>query len=181
MVKCRCKRITEIPIHFEDRIYGKSKLTFTEQLKYIQHIRRLYIYSFNQFSELVQFAVVGASGVLVNLLVLTLCLSSGLPNQVSVAAAIAVSIVTNFILNRRFTFSYAKDGPLLQQFVKYIASVMFGAFVNYLVTLALIAHFLTLPPQIAALVGIAAGTTIMNFAAMKFLVFRKRHVRQREK
>jgi dolichol-phosphate mannosyltransferase len=176
IVKCQCKRVTEIPIHFEDRVYGQSKLTFAEQLKYIQHIRRLYIYSFNQFAELIQFAVVGGSGVLVNLLVLTLSLMVGMPHQVAVALAIWVSITTNFLLNRRFTFSYAKDGPFLQQYVSYVASVMFGALVNYIVTLMLIAQFPSLLPQIAALAGIVVGT-ILNYTAMKYLVFRKRYIR----
>src|SRR5262249_5727645 len=31
MVKCGCERVVEVPIHFEDRRYGKSKLTFKQQ------------------------------------------------------------------------------------------------------------------------------------------------------
>ena len=176
IVKCRCKRVTEIPIHFEDRIHGESKLTFAEQLRYIQHIRRLYIHSFNRFAELIQFAVVGGSGVLVNLLVLTICLMAGIPHRIAVAIAIWVSITTNFFLNRRFTFSYAKDGPFLQQYVGYVGSVMFGAVVNYVVTITAIAWFPHLPPQVSALAGIFTGTFV-NYVAMKYLVFRKRHIR----
>ena len=176
IVKCHCKRVTEVPIHFEDRIYGQSKLTFSEQLRYIQHIRRLYIYSFNRFAELIQFAVVGGSGVVVNLLVLTISLMAGMPHRIAVAFAIWVSITTNFLLNRRFTFSYAKDGPFLQQYVNYIGSVMFGALVNYVVTITVIAQFPGLMPQISALVGIFVGTFV-NYVAMKYLVFRKRYIK----
>ena len=46
MVKCPLHRIEEIPIHFKDRQFGESKLTLTEQKKYIQHLFRLYIYKY---------------------------------------------------------------------------------------------------------------------------------------
>jgi dolichol-phosphate mannosyltransferase len=44
MVKCRCQRIREIPIHFSNRVHGSSKLTFREQINYLRHLRRLYCY-----------------------------------------------------------------------------------------------------------------------------------------
>ena len=42
LVKGGCRQVTEIPIRFEDRLHGKSKLTFRQQVQYIQHILRLY-------------------------------------------------------------------------------------------------------------------------------------------
>lgn len=41
MVKCHCRRIKEIPIHFEERRYGRSKLNLREQIRYLIHLRRL--------------------------------------------------------------------------------------------------------------------------------------------
>ncbi len=46
MVKCDLFRIEEIPIHFENRQFGKSKLTLTQQKKYLQHLFRLFIYKY---------------------------------------------------------------------------------------------------------------------------------------
>src|SRR5262249_7023890 len=43
LVKCHCGAVREVPIHFADRKFGSSKLSFKEQLRYIQHLRRLYI------------------------------------------------------------------------------------------------------------------------------------------
>ena len=71
LVKCRCNRITEVPIAFADRIHGESKLSVQEQLRYLQHIRRLFLYKYGTWSEVIQFIVVGASGVLVNILGVT--------------------------------------------------------------------------------------------------------------
>ncbi len=46
MVKCNLHRIEEIPIHFKDRQFGQSKLTLTEQKRYLQHLCRLFIYKY---------------------------------------------------------------------------------------------------------------------------------------
>ncbi|MFL4468337.1 polyprenol monophosphomannose synthase [Tateyamaria armeniaca] len=79
VVKCGFENVGEVPIHFTDRIHGESKLTFKEQLKYIQHLRRLYLHRFANAMYLAQFLVVGASGVVVNLAVLSLLLVMGPP------------------------------------------------------------------------------------------------------
>jgi dolichol-phosphate mannosyltransferase len=51
-----------VPIHFEDRRYGASKLTFRQQLLYLKHLRRLYMFKHGMWTELAQFLVVGAMG-----------------------------------------------------------------------------------------------------------------------
>jgi dolichol-phosphate mannosyltransferase len=176
LVKCRCSRISEVPIAFADRIHGESKLSLREQLRYIQHIRRLFLYKYGAWSEVAQFIVVGASGALVNLVVLTALLQAGMGANVSIACAIAVSICSNFILNRRFTFSHSKSGHMPTQFLNYVASVSFGALINYLAALVLLRLFPQFIPQLASLGGIAIAT-LANFVALKFLVFKRKHYR----
>jgi len=122
--------------------------------------------------------VVGASGVLVNLLGLTALLRAGLSAGLSIAGAIVTSICTNFLLNRRFTFSYSKSGHMPTQFLSYLVSVSFGAVVNYLVAILLLDLFPNLIPQAASLGGIAVATTV-NFVALKYLVFKRKHYRPR--
>jgi len=46
IVKCGLDNVGEVPIQFTDRRFGQSKLSFKEQLRYIQHLRRLYAYKF---------------------------------------------------------------------------------------------------------------------------------------
>jgi dolichol-phosphate mannosyltransferase len=83
LVKSKCEKIYEVPIHFRNRKLGKSKLSFKEQLKYIRHIRRLYIYKYPELSYLAQFLVVGGLGVVVNLTILTLALALGVSTKLS--------------------------------------------------------------------------------------------------
>lgn len=41
IVKCRCRRVAEIPIHFRKRVLGHSKLNLREQVRYLRHVCRL--------------------------------------------------------------------------------------------------------------------------------------------
>lgn len=183
IVKCGFKNVAEVPIHFTDRVHGESKLTLKEQLKYLQHIRRLYIHEFGNAMHLLQFLVVGASGTVVNLFVLTVLLSLGLAKSVALAGGIAVSVVTNFLLNRRFTFSYARDRNPWTQFAGFVGASAIGMIVNYAVALYLVSS--VLPDRasavyVAALAGIACGM-LFNFLGNRYVVFRKRHIRKTQK
>ena len=174
IIKCRCVRAVDVPIHFDNRRFGKSKLSFKEQLKYLQHCRRLYIYKYGTWSHLVQFLVVGLSGLVVNLTALTLLLRVLGPQKLDVALAIALSMVWNFVLNRRFSFSYARGQAVVRQFIGFVAACSVGAVVNYFVTLGLWGAFEH--KQVPALIGVLVGTGF-NFAASRFVIFRSKHVR----
>ena len=180
IVKCGFENVGEVPIHFTDRIHGESKLTLVEQFKYIKHLRRLYMHQFAGMMYLAQFLVVGASGVVVNLSILSLLFWAGLPAWFCLASGIMVSLLTNFLLNRRFTFSYARHEPILRQFLVFVSASLLGLVINYSVALGLRMSLLETGPfalQLAALSGIAAGMGF-NFLGARYLVFRKRFVRK---
>ncbi len=175
IVKCRCRLTVEVPIHFENRRFGASKLSLKEQLQYFRHLRRLYTYRYGTWSHLAQFLVVGASGLVVNLLALTLLLKLQVAERGAVAVAILLSMVWNFGLNRRFSFSYARGQSIVRQFFGFIAACSIGAFVNYFTTMAM---WQALPyKQLAATIGVLAGT-FFNFAASRFVVFRSKYIRR---
>jgi dolichol-phosphate mannosyltransferase len=171
IVKCHTKNIGEIPIFFADRKRGQSKLSFKEQLRYIQHLRRLFVYKFALWSSVLHFMAVGASGAVVNLGLLTLLLAAGVSREPAVAAGIGTSIVNNFLLNRRLTFGYARDRSILKQFVGFCLASSMGAAVNFSVTLGIVHFFPHVRLQAAAAVGILAGM-FLNFTANRYLVFR---------
>jgi dolichol-phosphate mannosyltransferase len=58
MIKCGCERVVEVPIHFEHRRYGESKLTIKQQLLYFQHLSRLYAFKYGAWTKLMQFLIV---------------------------------------------------------------------------------------------------------------------------
>ncbi|MDT8345507.1 MAG: glycosyltransferase family 2 protein [Thermohalobaculum sp.] len=178
IVKCGFDNVGEVPIHFVDRVHGQSKLTIREQLRYIRHLRRLYIHKFANTMHFAQFLVVGATGTAVNLVVLTLLAAAGLPEAVALGGGIGVSLVSNFALNRRFTFSYARHENIWRQFVGFVGASTVGMAVNYAVALSLISSILRDEPlglQIAAVAGVGCGM-LFNFIGNRFFVFRKRHI-----
>jgi len=177
IVKCGCVKQVEIPIHFADRQLGESKLTFKEQLKYIQHVRRLMIYKYGTWSHLVQFLTVGGLGAVINVVIITAMTRLGYSEHLSVAIGILISFVCNFVLNRRFTFSYARADSIIRQLVGFTSACAVGALINYSVTVSLYSPEGPIRSlQLAAVVGILAGALI-NFAFNRYFVFKFKHVR----
>jgi dolichol-phosphate mannosyltransferase len=77
----------------------------------------------------------------------------------------------NFVLNRRFSFSYARRGAVGTQLARYVAVSAVGALASYATTSLLWNAFRV--KQAAATLGVLAGTGF-NFAGSRFLVFRMR-------
>ena len=158
-VKGRCACPAEVPIHFANRRWGQSKLSFKEQLQYLRHLRRLFIFKYGNWAHFAQFAAVGFSGTIVNLAVLTVLLWMHTPIKAAVALAILVSILTNFLLNRRYSFSYARQGNFVVQLVGFTGASSIGAAVNYVTVLGALALWPSLLgiPQAASIPGHPRG------------------------
>lgn len=173
IVKCRCRNVVEIPIEFSDRIAGSSKLSFKEQLRYLKHLKRLFDFKYQNYAYFTQFALIGLTGVFVNLQMLAL-LSNWMISPIAVALAIWTSMSTNFLLNRNITFSYAKHQPFLKQYLSYCGSCLTGAIFNWLTTMVLSRSLQFFEKRIllAAFIGILVGMGF-NFLLCRYLVFSK--------
>ncbi|WP_417376581.1 glycosyltransferase [Gimesia maris] len=173
IVKCRCQNVVEIPIEFTDRVAGSSKLSFKEQLRYLKHLKRLFDFKYQNYAYFTQFALIGLTGVFVNLQMLAL-LSNWLISPIAVALAIWTSMSTNFLLNRNITFSYARHKPFLKQYLSYCGSCLTGAVFNWLTTMVLSRSFQFFEKRIllAAFIGILVGMGF-NFLLCRYLVFSK--------
>jgi dolichol-phosphate mannosyltransferase len=98
--------VGEVPYVFHERALGGSKATAKVYLDYLRHLLRLRI-SNGRFNRFMRFAVVGLSGVVVDMGLLFLLsdpsmLGWGLTRSKLVAAEAA--IVNNFLWNDRWTF-----------------------------------------------------------------------------
>jgi dolichol-phosphate mannosyltransferase len=173
MVKCGCTRIAEIPIHFSDRRFGQSKLSLREQVKYLRHLKRLADFKFGGWSQLVQFAVVGLSGMAVDLLVYAVLLRAGVMIPVARALAIFMAMSWNFVLNRRVSFSAGRFGrPVVEQYLLWLASCGLGAVTSWsvAVSLTLLTRFFAAHVFLAAILGIVVGS-LLNFILARYWVF----------
>ena len=50
MVKGGFRKVAEVPIHFRERVHGTSKLTLREQVNYLRHLARLYLFKLGKGS-----------------------------------------------------------------------------------------------------------------------------------
>ena len=72
LIKCHCQKIIEIPIHFEDRLEGQSKLNTKEQINYIIHLNHLYDYAYPVLSSIIKFSTTFLLGLLACFFLLSL-------------------------------------------------------------------------------------------------------------
>jgi dolichol-phosphate mannosyltransferase len=97
--------VKEVPVDFTDRKQGQSKLGLADIVEFVLNAWWIRLRALRTF---IRFAVVGASGTLVNLGVFTAALHGGLNKYVASAAAIEISIIWNFFLNNYWTFKERK-------------------------------------------------------------------------
>ena len=60
MCKCQVKRVREVPIRFGLRLAGESKLNLTQQVRYLDHLSRLYDFCFPRGAAWVKFSIATA-------------------------------------------------------------------------------------------------------------------------
>lgn len=117
LVKTKDVKIKEIPYTFTNRTLGSSKLDSSTMLDYVRAVWKLYRYgkdieqkesnsSAHFVSKAARFYTVGASGFFVNYLISLLFVDvvANLWYVQANIAGITVSIITNFFLNKIWTF-----------------------------------------------------------------------------
>jgi dolichol-phosphate mannosyltransferase len=187
----RGARCVDVPVAVDER-FQSGRVGF-EDLRSLKH---LLDGRFGDYSRLVQFCMVGASGMAVDLTFYALfqwLLSFtwladrksalfGSSWHLSIAAAIAISLalVWNFTLNRRLTFNDARKGALLRQFIAYAFSNALAIALSFSVRLYLPLHvgFFERHKLAAAVVGIVAATGI-SFSMSRWVVFARRPEQKR--
>jgi dolichol-phosphate mannosyltransferase len=104
--------VIEEPFTFGERFAGESKATFANGVRYLQQLWAL------RFGRLSPFAVIGASGAVLNLVILEVL---GLFDVHYLPAAIvanALTIISNFLLQERFVFRDLRFGSVWRRFAQ---------------------------------------------------------------
>jgi dolichol-phosphate mannosyltransferase len=169
-------KVIEAPFDFRARHAGVSKATLRQGFDYLTHMLSLFWYvpSAGRFWK---FCLVGASGVLVNMV--TLIVLAEVFDAHKVIAwmfAVGVSILSNFLLNNAFTWRDIRHSSRIHFFLRgvlaYPVAVM-GIGANFAVWYPLVKYVSDAFPYYAIfnLLGIIAGTSV-NFILSSRLVFR---------
>lgn len=114
-----------------------------------------------------KFSIVGATGVVVNEGLLIAFLSMGIYLLYASAAAIEVSILTNFILNDLWTFRDRRSGHFAVRLVKFNALMLVGLAVN-LAVVDVGTFYFGIAAAIANLVGIGAAFILRYVLSVKY-------------
>ncbi len=175
LVKLAPKKVAEIPIQFQERLYGESKLTMKQQVLYLIHIWRLFRYKFRTLGEFVVFSLIGATGMVVDLTFVFISYDIlSIPFRLARAIGFVFALTSNFMLNRKFNFPKTGHG-LMRQYLKFFAVSLAGFALNWTISVYLYdtRDFFHRYYLIAAFLGIVGGLLI-NFLGSKFFVFRKK-------
>ncbi|MCS6983562.1 MAG: glycosyltransferase family 2 protein [Leptospiraceae bacterium] len=132
------RKISEVGYTFRPRKHGKSKLSGNIMLQYLIGLYELRLGKIIPL-KFIKYSVVGISGIFVNQFVLYLLRNVfKFDNEIALALAIEVSIISNFFFNNYFTFRQQKlsgFGPLLLGLLKFNFICLLGAIINYAVAL----------------------------------------------
>lgn len=168
--------VAEIPYGFEKRVAGESKLSLKITAQYFMHILSL-IFRSEADRSFYLFVLVGLSGLLIDMLAFSLLHSQlGLPLNLAATLSGCFAIITNYILNRNFTWKGRSAERATAEFVRYALVCALGIGLKngivFLVSMTGLAGFL------CNLLGIACSS-ISNYLLSSRWVFPKKSGRIR--
>jgi len=169
-------KVVEAPFDFRARHAGVSKATLRQGFDYLAHILSLFWYvpSAGRFWK---FALVGVSGVLVNMVTLVVLAEVFHAHKVIAwMFAVGLSILSNFLLNNAFTWRDIRHSSRIHFFLRGVLAypvAVLGIGANFAVWYPLVKYVSDEFPYYAIfnLLGIIAGTSV-NFILSSRLVFR---------
>lgn len=162
-------KIVEVPVDFIDREYGQSKLGLSDIIEFIANVWWIRLHSSRTF---IKFAVVGASGVVVNLGFFTLMMAVGINKYVASPIAIELSIISNFLLNNYWTFRKRKSKDRTRvKGLKFNLVSLVSLGLSYVTFVLLSLEFPDVVPQVHQLIGIVPAT-LVNYLLNTYWTFR---------
>lgn len=168
-------KVEDVPYKFVTRTENISKSTFAQGILVLKHLAKLF-FELPYLGRFIKFGLVGASGVIVNLGILTICKELfGLHKDISSGIGIVISIFTNFLLNYFFTWRDLK-ATSVGEWTKKVALYYIGSGIGAGITFAIFklgTDSLGINYQISQLVGILVAM-ITNFIFSNLVVWRQK-------
>ncbi len=166
--------VQEVPIIFQNRVHGESKLDASVQLDYLRHLWKLYNYRLPSISQFIKFCLVGASGVIVDTgtLMFFVEVLGKAPLEAAIFGFVA-AVTWNYLLNRGWTF--ARQGVYsIGDYFRFVVVCLIG-FAIRIAAMKMMLDFFSAGKGdrwyiAASLVGIVISTAF-NFFGSKYFVF----------
>ncbi|MDE0193188.1 MAG: glycosyltransferase family 2 protein [Gammaproteobacteria bacterium] len=171
-------RIAEVPIAFSDRLRGVSKLNWRQQVNYLRHVHRLYLFRYGGMARLASFLCVGASGFLIDVAFYLGLQSFGLEHRLARFLSFWPAVTWNWRLNRGLTFAERPWRPQGRQWAQFVGSSLLGLSANvgsYTMLTSFVAFF-GQNRLLALVCGVAVGS-IANYVVANGYVYGRRSAR----
>jgi dolichol-phosphate mannosyltransferase len=165
--------VQEVPVDFIDRKRGVSKLGLRDIVEFVLNAWWIRMRALRTF---LRFALVGASGTVVNLGAFSLLLHAGMNKFGASPLAIEVSIVWNFLLNNYWTFRHreTRDRAAIKG-VKFNLVSLVSLGVSFTTFIAFSLLLPRVPPLLGQLAGIIPAVFV-NYFLNSYWTFRSRAV-----
>jgi dolichol-phosphate mannosyltransferase len=102
MCKCRVNRVQEVPIHFGLRTRGESKLNLKQQFRYLEHLSRLYDFTFPHASPILKFLITVFAGYGMGICIFLALNEPGRRRTVSILIAYLAGIMVTAVFHLRY-------------------------------------------------------------------------------
>jgi dolichol-phosphate mannosyltransferase len=175
IVKASPKNIVGIPIQFQERLYGESKLSLKEQVLYLLHLIRLLSYNFANTTQFTQLLMIGTAAILVNLFFVYLARGVLLlPYVWALIIGFYCGLTSYFILVNLINYNNANNGVAIYKYLSFLLISGAGLIFNLLISLYLYKHnnFFHQYYLLAILIGVISGM-IINYTGSRLLVYRE--------
>ena len=171
-------RVAEVPIAFTDRERGMSKLGWRQQVNYLRHVHRLYLFRYGGVARLASFLCVGAGGFVIDVAFYLGLQWLGLEHRLARFLSFWPAVTWNWRLNRALTFAERPWRPRGRQWAQFVGSSLLGLSLNvgtYTVLTSFVAFF-GRNRLLALVCGVAVGS-IANYLVANGFVYGRRGAR----
>ncbi len=170
--------VREVPVEFIDRTRGVTKLNVSDIVEFMLNAWWIRLENSKTF---LKFAIVGASGLVVNLGSFTLLMHTGLNKYIASPLAIEISILTNFLLNNYWTFAHRDTADAFHlKGLKFNIVSLAALGVSYGTFVLLSLLFPSAPPQLHQAIGVVPATLI-NYLLNSYWTFKEGDEPDRER
>ena len=167
-------RVREVPIDFLDRARGTSKLGARQQLEFARHLWRLYEFAYGGPLRVLCFALVGVSGLAIDLACYLALQWAGVEHRLARFCSFWPAVTWNWLLNRRVTFRERPSQPPVRQWAKFVTGSLVGLVVNvgsYVALTSFVGAF-DRNRVLALVAGVALGG-VVNFLLATLYVYHR--------
>lgn len=169
MCKCRVREVREVPIHFGLRTKGESKLTLKQQFRYLEHLSRLYDFTFPRASPITKFSIATITGLLVGLGIYQSLVLTDRGRVAATAWGYFVSILVTAVFHVRYARTQREFLLSRRPWLDFIIICTAEWIVAVLSALWLAAHASGVPGAEAFLISFACATVVRYVLRKEFL------------